>query len=128
VKFSDLEADAKNVRGKEGYDPILKIHLLVSHMKDRCRSLLQPEKYISVDEKMLRYKGCHHMKQCIPSKPKPYGFKLWALADSNTGYLVDFNVYCGASDTTRKGLSTDCVLELMDPGPGLNWVLGISSV
>jgi hypothetical protein len=41
------------------------------------------------------------------------------LADSETGYLVDFNVYFGAGKKPELGLTTDCVLQLIDPGPGL---------
>lgn len=97
MKFSDPAADENNVRGEEGFDRILKIRLLVEHLKDRCRSLFQPNRYISIDERMLRFKGRHTLKQYIPCKPDPYGFKLWALADSETGYLVDFNVYFGST-------------------------------
>lgn len=59
------------------------------------------------------------MRQYIPSKPNPYGFKLWALADSDTGHLVDFNVYFGSDGNSELDLTTDCVLELIDPPTGL---------
>lgn len=59
------------------------------------------------------------MKQYIPCKPNPYGFKLWAFADSDTGYTVDFNVYFGSSGKTEAGLTTKVVLDLIDPGPEL---------
>ena len=120
LKFSDPEADDKNIKGEEGYDPIIEIRLLVSHMKEKCRTLFHPDRYFSIDERMLRFKGRHSMRQYIPCKPDPYGFKLWALADSSTGYLVDFNVYFGASgDKPEVGLATKVVLDLIDPGPGL---------
>lgn len=88
IKFPDIKADAANVR-EEGYDPILKIRCLVNQMKGSYRGQIQPEKYISVDERMLRFKERYHMKQYIPGKPNLYGLKLWALADSQTGYLID---------------------------------------
>lgn len=47
VKFSDPAADAKNIRHQTGYDPILKIRLLVEHMKNRFRTLFQPSWCIS---------------------------------------------------------------------------------
>lgn len=105
---------------REGYDPIQKIHLLVEQMKASCRQLFQPNKFISVDERILRLKGRHHMKQNIPSKSNSYGFKLWALADPDTGYFVDLNVYFGSGAKSQLGLTTDCgILELIDPPTGL---------
>ena len=82
IKFSDPAADVKNVKGEEGYDPILKIRALMDHMKERCRVLLHPDRYISIDERMLRLKGRHSMRQYVPCKPDPYGFKLWAVLDT----------------------------------------------
>ena len=120
VKLSSEEDDKKNICEKEGYDRILKIRLLVDHFKDRCRSLFHPSKHICIDGRRLRFKGRHTMKQYVPCKPTPYGFRLWALADSETGYLVDFSVYYGSTgDKPEHGLTTDVVLQLVDPGPGL---------
>ena len=35
------------------------------------------------------------MKQYMPKKPVKRGFKVWVRADSETGYVSEFNVYAG---------------------------------
>lgn len=65
------------------------------------------------------------MKQYMPCKPNPYGFKKWGLCDSETGYLVDFNVYFGAQgDKPETGLTTDVVLRLIKPEEGYGFGSG----
>jgi hypothetical protein len=44
---------------------------------------------------MVKSKGRSGMRQFIKDKPTRWGFKLWVLAESSTGYTIDFNVYTG---------------------------------
>ena len=44
---------------------------------------------------MVRNKGRFSFPQHIRDKPTKWGFKLWVLADSLTGYTWDFEVYIG---------------------------------
>lgn len=99
------------------------------HIKNRCRSLFNP------DQRTNQHRWAHApiqrrppLKQYIRWKPNPYGFKLWAFADSDTGYQVDFNVYFGFSGKTEAGLTPEVALDLIDPGPGQRLVLVTSSV
>ncbi|KAK7108475.1 hypothetical protein V1264_016211 [Littorina saxatilis] len=39
----------------------------------------------------------------MKSKPTPWGVKVWCSADPDTGYLLDFDVYTGKSQTGMKG-------------------------
>ena len=41
----------------------------------------------------------------MPKKPIKWGIKLWCLCDSNTGYCVAFNVYCGSD--REQGVNLD---------------------
>ena len=36
---------------------------------------------------MIKFHGRNDMKQYIRSKPTPWGFKVYILADSETGYV-----------------------------------------
>ena len=49
-------------------------------------------------------------------KPVKWGFKLWVLADSATGYTWNFEVYRGKQGETvsSKGLHFDVVMNLVD--------------
>lgn len=44
-----------------------------------------------------------------------WGYKLWVLADSRTGYTVQFNIYTGKRKTTSsKGPAYDVVTRLCE--------------
>lgn len=54
------------------------------------------------------------MRQYIKDKPCKFGFKLWVLAESGTGYTLDMNVYTGRRDgASEHGLSYDVVMKLI---------------
>lgn len=44
---------------------------------------------------MVAFTGRSTMKQYMPLKPIKRGFKVWAMTDSATGYLLSFDVYTG---------------------------------
>lgn len=59
-------------------------------LKVRTESSHQPR-----DETMVKFKDRSSLKQYMPLKPTKRGFKIWQTCDSMTGYIYDFNVYCG---------------------------------
>ena len=66
----------------------------------------------NIQEKL---KNFFYLRQYICNKPTKWGFKFWVLADG-TGYMVDFNLYCGRKGTSTispHGLSYDVVMELL---------------
>ncbi|XP_054723265.1 piggyBac transposable element-derived protein 4-like, partial [Uloborus diversus] len=71
-----------------------------------CR-FFTPNKNLSVDEALLKYKGRCGIIQYMPNKPAKRGIKVWMLCDSITGYVMDFEVYCGNKgrmERTENGL------------------------
>jgi hypothetical protein len=78
-----------------------------------------PGRNLAVDESMVTFKGRTHLKQYMPQKPIKRGLKIWALACSSTGYLLNFSVYEGkkASDE-ESSLGEKTVLELTKPFEG----------
>ena len=52
---------------------------------------------MSIDERMVKSKGRFFFKEYIMNKPTKWGFQLWVLADSATGYNWDMVVYTGKS-------------------------------
>ena len=50
---------------------------------------------MAADEAVIKFRGRCSFLQYIPSKPAKYGIKAWGLADSDSFYLVDFNIYTG---------------------------------
>lgn len=54
---------------------------------------------MSVDESLLLWKGRLGWKQYIPKKRSRFGIKTYELCDSATGYLWNFMVYTGTTET-----------------------------
>ena len=55
--------------------------------------VIYPEKNLSVDEAMVKYKGRSSIKQYQPLKPIKRGLKVWCRAESANGYVDYFVVY-----------------------------------
>ena len=80
-----------------------------------CQTYFVPGQNVSIDERMVRSKARFSMKQYMRDKPTKWGFKLWVLACSETGYSFKFEVYTGKKLTrTINGLGHDVVMHLMD--------------
>ena len=94
-------------------DRLCKIRPLIAHMKQKCKELYQCKVNVSVDERMVKSKGRSGIRQFIANKPVRFGFKLWVLAESDTGYTLDFNVYTGRRERpSAYGLGHDVVVTL----------------
>ena len=80
-----------------------------------CKAYFVLGQNISIDERMVTFKGRIGMKQYIKDKPTKWGFKLWILASSDSGYTYKFQAYTGKRLTqTNNGLGYDVAMDLMD--------------
>ncbi len=92
-----------------------KILPIYNHLKSRCFDLYQPDRQLSIDERMVKSKARTSFRQYIRNKPTKWGFKFWIIADT-TGYTLDFDLYVGKAVTASdKGLSYDVVMKLIQP-------------
>jgi hypothetical protein len=102
-------------RGQERYDKLFKVRPLLSQLPINLQTLYQPSSKLAVDESMIPFKGRSSLKQYNPMKPIKRGYKVWCLADSQTGYIMNFEIYTGkATDNTKDilGLGERVVLNL----------------
>ena len=65
---------------------------------------------------MVKNKGRFSCRQYVRAKPVKWGFKLWVLADSSTGFTYNFQVYRGKQreSVSSKGLGFDVVMKLVE--------------
>lgn len=103
-------------------DRLRKIRYLYDHMRERCRKLYKPGQFIAVDEGMIKSKGRSHFIQYLPNKPVKWGFKQFALCDSETSVVVDFEVYTGG-ENNPGGLAHDAVVRLANGMENSNRIL-----
>ncbi|XP_049328029.1 piggyBac transposable element-derived protein 4-like [Astyanax mexicanus] len=116
LHMSDPDADVKNdqLRGQPEYDGLFRLKPLQEQILAACRAYYQPHQNLSIDERMVATKARIRMKQYMKDKPTKWGYKLFILADSCSGYTCDFSVYEGkARKPTGNGLSFDAVVSLL---------------
>ena len=85
-----------------------------------CTDLSFPRRYkpgreLSIDEAMVAFKGRCYLKQYLPSKPTKWGFKVWVIAEPQTGYVCGYNIYTGKrAQPSPNGLGYDVVVSLAE--------------
>ena len=63
-----------------------------------CINTYYPSAMLCVDERMVSFRGRVKFRVYMPNKPDKYGIKLWSLADNDTKYIKNFEVYLGKID------------------------------
>ncbi|XP_071402545.1 piggyBac transposable element-derived protein 3-like [Centroberyx affinis] len=107
------DEDNQKKRGTAGYDRLFKIKPLYQQLLTACKSLFQPGREISIDERMVAHRSMNGFQQYMRDKTSK--FKLFLLADAHTGYTWNFFVHQGRSTaTTGEGLSYSSVMNLLD--------------
>lgn len=91
-----------NLTDQNPNDKFWKVRPIYDDIQKYC-STLKKEREISVDEQIAPFKGSHEMKQYLPSKPHPWGFKIFMLC-GKSGMLYDFIIYQGKSTEIEKPL------------------------
>lgn len=117
LHFSDNEAALPKER-----DSLQKIRFIVDHLRKKYKEAFCPFRNICIDESLLLFRGRVFFRQYIPSKRHRFGIKFFLLCDCETGYILDFLVYTGASTNVKEfdgvnniGKSGNIVLTLLEP-------------
>lgn len=94
LRFIHLNDNQKMLpRSSESFDKLFKIRSLIDHLNNIYKILYNPSQNLSIDESMVAFTGRSTMKQYMPLKPIKRRFKVWAMTDSASGYLLSFDVY-----------------------------------
>lgn len=75
--------------------PVYPVQLLWDTVAKNCRKKWTASKNLAIDEAMVRYKGFKSTAQKVfmPLKPIRSGFKVFALAESATGFMLYFEIH-----------------------------------
>ena len=71
----------------------------------------------SIDESMIKFKGCIFFRQYMPKKPTKWGIKAFVLCEAERGYCLKSEIYTGKDSFERSEdnlLSDHVVLNLLD--------------
>ena len=72
-----------------------KIAPIFDYLVDKFRCNYIPERYVSIDESLLLWKGRLSWKQYIPRKRSRFGLKSFVLAEAESGYMWNSILYSG---------------------------------
>ena len=101
---------------KDPGDRLHKVRYVYDTVKAASQKFYQPRQHVSVDERMIRFKGRHSMKVYIKDKPTKWGFKVFSLCDSLSSYNWTFEIYTGQqpAHVSAAGITHDLVMRLFD--------------
>jgi hypothetical protein len=115
------DSSKQHPRGHKEHDPLYKVRPFLDMVKANIASVFSPGQNISIDEAMIAFNGRLAFKQYIKGKPNPWGIKVWCVADSATGYLLDFDIYVGkVQEPMPHGSGHHVVTKLGRPFFGKN--------
>ena len=79
----------------------------------KCRSSYKCGPSVTIDEQLITFHGHCRFRMFIPSKPGKYGLKLWMMADAETFYCADAQLYAGrVGNQADVGQGKRVVLDL----------------
>lgn len=84
---------------------------------ENCKKSFVPGGSLTIDEQLVAFRGNCPFRQYIKSKPAKYGIKIWALADVETTYLYNLQIYTGKLPGAQpeKNQGARVVKDLMTP-------------
>ena len=120
-----------NATLEPGHGLNAKLKAVVDTLRTTFFENYSPSRELSVDEAMVKYKGCVKQgKVKMSKKPIKCGFKIWCLSCSCCGYLCNFEFYEGrpidpitGKKKSDKGMVRRVVERLCEPFEGMGHVL-----
>ena len=85
LHFPQLPGDNSKLRKVQG---------IVQHFSRQFQTYSIPKQHGSIDESLIGYEGLAPVIEYLPNKyHHRFGFKLFCLCESETGYIVNFTIY-----------------------------------
>ena len=107
-------------RNDPGDDRAFKLRPVLKDFNECFLAAMEPTRFESIDEHMIRFKERNIMKQYVKGKPIQWGFKMWCRCDSKSEYLFEFDLYTGKKHGGMEyGLREGVVLSLTEKLEGL---------
>ncbi|XP_076608401.1 LOW QUALITY PROTEIN: uncharacterized protein LOC143333911 [Chaetodon auriga] len=88
IRFDNRETRA----GRWERDNLAAIRTVWDKWVEQLPLLYNPGPNVTVDERLVAFRGRCPFRQYMPSKPAKYGIKIWAACDANTSYALNMQV------------------------------------
>ncbi|XP_035490772.1 piggyBac transposable element-derived protein 4-like [Scophthalmus maximus] len=113
LRFDDRES--RHVGGRSS-DKLAAIREVWDMWCERLPALYNPGPDVTVDERIVPFKGRCSFLQYMPMKPAKYGLKLWVACKAKTSYAWRMQAYTGRQDASatarERNLALRVVLDL----------------
>lgn len=93
VRFDDTRTRRR--KKSDPNDRLWKVRWFLEKLRDNFSTKYNPSGNLTVDERMVPYRGRCIFIIYIKAKPHPYGIKIWAICDAENSYFIFFEVYAG---------------------------------
>jgi hypothetical protein len=98
----------------------------IEHCNKAFSLYWKPEQHIAFDESVVAFTGYSKIKQYLPLKPHPFGYKIWAM--STSGYCIRFELYEGAdSNETQHSKTHDLIVKFVKGMEEKNYILYVDN-
>lgn len=112
------------VAGAAPRNPFTFVRAFIDALNQSFPRRWNPGRHLALDESMVSFRGRSDIKQFVPGKPHPHGYKIWVLANEN--YMLQLQLYEGKA---AAGPSIhDMVLQLTQLYRNNNHVLYIDTL
>lgn len=98
IRFDDPETRGSKVAATG--DRFMALREVFEDMRLNAMKAYDPSHTITVDERLIPFRGKCSFKVYMPSKPSKYGIKLWVAADAENSYGYNMQVYFGGKIIT----------------------------
>ena len=86
-------------------NPFWQVSNFLSALALNFNTFFQCDRLLDIDEMCIFFKGRHKCRCYNPNKPSKWHLKAFCLNDATSGYLHDFYMYQGSSETRPTGMS-----------------------
>lgn len=80
-------------RRMKTYDKLAPIKDVLDKWLEKLPFMYIPGPEVTVDERLVPFRGCCPLRQYMPNKPGKYGLKIWAACDAKNSFAWNMQIY-----------------------------------
>jgi len=93
LRFDDKSTREQRIR--DTGNQAAAVQEIFDMLRVKCRSSYSCGSSVTIDEQLVTFHGRCRFRVFMPSKQGKYGLKMWLMADSDTYYCADAQLYAG---------------------------------
>ena len=103
LKYLRFDDQPNRVRSGPHADKFAPIRQVFEHFANQCQKKYTCKFSLTVDEQLMLLKSRCSFVTFMQNKPDKYDVKFWVLANVETKYVSNIDVYLGAQEKEQRG-------------------------